>query len=255
MRSDTAGHQVDLLRYCAEGQNKRFGVIEFAVGVRVEQAMRHSVSTTDEAEWKPLPAHESGHESKQTWAEICHVPNWVGHSKTGPSYRFIAVREPVAEPVLPGMDEHMPFPVVNFSKVGQHKVHVIVTNVEGDGAAIIQWYRNRCGKSEEAHGILKEDLAGGQFPSKNFGANAAWWAISVLALNVNAIMKRRCLGPRWSERRMKGLRFAVIDIAGRIVRTGRWLIVKVAPEAATWFAEVRARIARLITSPPRAAPA
>ena len=40
-----------------------------------------------------------------------------------------------------------------------------------------------CGKGEEVHGVLKDDLAGGRLPSGLFGANAAWWAIAVLAFN------------------------------------------------------------------------
>ena len=35
MRSDAAGYQQDVLRYCAEGGDERFGVIEFAVGADV----------------------------------------------------------------------------------------------------------------------------------------------------------------------------------------------------------------------------
>ena len=35
MRSDSAGYQKDLLRYCAEGRDERLGVIEFCVGVDV----------------------------------------------------------------------------------------------------------------------------------------------------------------------------------------------------------------------------
>ncbi len=30
-RSDTAGYQIDLLKYCAEGKSERFGVIKFAI--------------------------------------------------------------------------------------------------------------------------------------------------------------------------------------------------------------------------------
>ena len=37
-RSDTAGCQQDLLKYCAQGRNKRFGVIEFAIGADVTPA-------------------------------------------------------------------------------------------------------------------------------------------------------------------------------------------------------------------------
>lgn len=32
----------------------------------------------------------------------------------------------------------------------------------------------RCGKSEEAHAVTKDDLAGGKLPSEDFGENAAW---------------------------------------------------------------------------------
>src|SRR5882724_3579126 len=39
----------------------------------------------------------------------------------------------------------------------------------------IAWQHERCGKSEEAHKVMKEDLAGGQLPSGDFGENAAWW--------------------------------------------------------------------------------
>ncbi len=35
LRSDTAGYQQELLKYCAEGKHPRFGVIEFGVGVDV----------------------------------------------------------------------------------------------------------------------------------------------------------------------------------------------------------------------------
>ena len=35
MRSDSAGYQKDLLKYCAEGRDERFGVVEFCVGVDV----------------------------------------------------------------------------------------------------------------------------------------------------------------------------------------------------------------------------
>ena len=40
LRSDTAGYQHELLRYCAEGRDERFGVIEFAIGVDVTPAFK-----------------------------------------------------------------------------------------------------------------------------------------------------------------------------------------------------------------------
>jgi hypothetical protein len=41
---------------------------------------------------------------------------------------------------------------------------------------------------------MKEDLAGGRFPSGDFGENTAWWWIMILALNIQSIMKQFVLG-------------------------------------------------------------
>ncbi len=54
LRSDTAGYQRELLRYCAEGRDERFGVIEFAVGVDVTTEFRRAVSEVAEQDWQTL---------------------------------------------------------------------------------------------------------------------------------------------------------------------------------------------------------
>ena len=54
LRSDTAGYQQELLRYCAEGRDERFGVIEFAVGVDVTAEFRRAVSEVAEQDWQTL---------------------------------------------------------------------------------------------------------------------------------------------------------------------------------------------------------
>ena len=110
-----------------------------------------------------------------------------------------------------------------FESKGRYKLFGVVTNRELPGDAAIWWYRERCGKSEEAHAVMKHDLAGGTLPSGLFGANAAWWAIMVLAHNLNATMKRLVLGPAWVARRMKALRLALIALPGRVIRHARRL--------------------------------
>ena len=44
LRSDTAGYQHELLKYCEKGEDKRFGRIEFAIGCNVTQAFRIAVA-------------------------------------------------------------------------------------------------------------------------------------------------------------------------------------------------------------------
>ena len=102
----------------------------------------------------------------------------------------------------------------------------MVTNRGLRGDELVWWYRQRCGKGEEVHAVLKEDLAGGRLPSGLFGANAAWWAITVLAFNLNSAVKRLVLGREWVSKRLKAVRFGVINLAGRVVRHARGLTIR-----------------------------
>ena len=55
LRSDTAGYQRELLRYCAEGGDERFGVIEFAVGVARDDGVPPcGVRGRPEQDWQTL---------------------------------------------------------------------------------------------------------------------------------------------------------------------------------------------------------
>lgn len=229
LRSDTAGYIVELLKYCAEGRNRRFGVIEFAVGADVTEAFKRAVREIPEADWRTLYRDVDGERAKtgQEYAEVCFVPNRVAAKKDGPEYRYLAIREPLEEPALPSMEDQLdlPFPTMDWGKV-RYKVTGIVTNRELPADELIWWYRERCGKSEEAHSIMKSDLAGGRLPSGLFGANAAWWQIMILAFNLNAAMKRLVLGEGWVKRRMKAIRFGLINIPGLVLERGRRLIVR-----------------------------
>ena len=229
LRSDAAGYQQDLLKYCAEAKNERFGVIEFAVGVVVGNEFKKAVSEVSASDWRPLYRIVDG-QSKSTgqeYAEVCFVPSWVGRTKHGPEYRYLAIREPLEQQVLPGMDEQLglPFPTMDWGAV-RYKVTGVVTNRKIPGDEVIRWYRERCGKSEEAHSIMKEDLAGGKFPSGHFGANAAWWQIMILAFNLSSAMKRLVLGGEWVSKRLKAIRFWLINLPGRVLAHARGLIIR-----------------------------
>jgi hypothetical protein len=95
---------------------------------------------------------------------------------------------------LPGMEKQLklPFPVMKMQKQ-DYKVFGTVTNMDWEGEELIHWQRKRCGKSEEANGIMKSDFAGGKLPSNDFGENTAWWWISTLALNLNTDFHRHLI--------------------------------------------------------------
>ncbi len=54
LRSNSAGYQQDLMKYCAECKNERFGIIEFAISARVTAAFRQAVNSLQESS-EPMP--------------------------------------------------------------------------------------------------------------------------------------------------------------------------------------------------------
>jgi hypothetical protein len=118
--------------------------------------------------------------------------------------------------------------------------------MDWDGEELIRWSYKRCGKSEEAHSVMKDDLAGGKLPSDDFGSNAAWWWIMILSLNLNAAMKRLVLGQSWIPRRMKAIRFHLINLPARIMTRSPQLLVPISNESYfEWFVALRERISAL----------
>ncbi len=251
LRSDTAGYQHDLLRYCATGKNSRFGVIEFAIGCNVTKDFKKAVAQVEELEWKPIykTAYGKKYKTGVEWAEVCYVPNAIGHSKKGPEYRYLAKREVLdKQQEFPGMDRQieLPFPTMDI-KSQSYKVFGMVTNMDWEGEKLIHWLHERCGKSEEAHAVMKDDLAGGRLPSDDFGENAAWWWIMILALNLNAMMKKLAMGVSWISKRMKAIRFSFINLPGRVITRSRSLIIRLTKNnpAMELLINARKRIAML----------
>jgi hypothetical protein len=147
-----------------------------------------------------------------------------------------------------------------------YKTFGIVTNIEDgadggifgygqgdpmDGEKIIRWQRKRSGKAEEIHHILKDELGGGHVPSKRFGANAAWWTIAVLALNLHNLMKRHLLPEEYGKSRPKSIRFLLYTMVGKIVTHGRRTVLKIwtGDRGGPLFASVMKRLELLQSMP------
>ncbi len=246
LRSDTAGYQHELLKYCEKAENKRFGRIEFAIGCDVTPSFKEAVLEVAESDWKPLYKEIKGEKkkTKTEWVEVCFVPNAICHSKTGLEYRYLAKREVIEEQLsLPGMETQLSLPFPNMEiKEKKYKVFGLVTNMKNNGEEVIHWLHQRCGKSEEAHGVMKDDLAGGKLHSGDFGENAAWWWIMMLSLNLNGIMKKLVLGASWVKKRMKAIRFSLINIPGRLINHARSLLLRLPKEHPSFDLLIKARI-------------
>jgi hypothetical protein len=203
-----------------DDRKKGLGRIEFAIACDVTPAFKKAVREAEA--WYPI--HDRKGRITGEWAEVCFVPNAECTTKKGEPYRYLAMREKLAQPLLPGMD-YLPFQTITFNETG-YKLFGVVTNIDWEGEKLIHWHHERCGKSEEAHAVLKEDLAGGTLPSGSFGENAAWWSITTMAHNLNAAMERLVLPASWVSKRMKAIRFWLINLPAVVVERSRQLFVR-----------------------------
>ena len=110
IRSDSAGHSVEVLQLCNRPElrpaaTRRFGVIGFAISAVRSQELMAAVAQVPEAEWKPLRVLEKREPEGggkpvlvevdspvEAIAEVNFVSNEDGYSKREGIIRYIAVR-------------------------------------------------------------------------------------------------------------------------------------------------------------------
>ena len=73
----------------------------------------------------------------------------------------------------------------------------------------------------------------------------------ILALNLNAILKSLVLGGKWVGKRMKAIRFHLINIAARVMGRSRQLVLRLSKghPAYGWLLAIRAKIMGLLAAP------
>jgi hypothetical protein len=232
-RSDSAAYQhklIDVMRDGIELNRKQISVY-FGISADVSEALKGKIISLSESAWKPLRRlSEKGLiEGRKEWAEVEFIPSASSVKKDMKPDRYLAIR------VRPWQTEL-------FSDGNSYHYYAVVTNRwEMEGEELLRWQRERCGSVEKVHDVVKNDLAGGVMPCGRFYANAAWWRLNCLWYNVISIMKRKALPKNFWPVRMKGLRFHLIGVAGKVVSHARMTFLKIT-EGLIGYREARSHL-------------
>ena len=251
VRQDSAAYNNNLMGWLEDAeQHPKFGRIIFTISADITREFRSAVGQVKVGEWTKEYKKQGGQlvPTKREYAEVIYMSTdqalLTGVKK---AFRFIAIREKISDQLsLMDIDgSNAPYPVMTMGNV-QYKLHAIVTNNDEDSAEeLIRWHYQRCGKSEEAHSVMKSDFAGGQLPSSLFGANAAWWALMILAMNFNSAMKQLVMGDKWAKKRMKAIRYDLIVAPGRVVNHARQMFMRVNRHTQQWLCDISTAINRI----------
>lgn len=103
---------------------------------------------------------------------------------------------------------------------------MIATNRDELSADEVVRFHNQRGQMENLIKEMKIGLGMEQMTSGDFAANALWFAIGVLAYNLTQAEKLLFLDEEWRPKTVATLRWQLIETAGRLVRHGRQLILR-----------------------------
>lgn len=240
-RGDSAAYDWSLMDYL---NHRKEGAIRFAITADLCDQLRHQVEALPESAWRKLETDSVFGKiwNGDRWAEVEFVSNESARRFREP-LRYIAVRHAVQEklPVLNEGEQTLPG---MQTEAARSRYHVVVCNYPLDelsGAEVIRWHRERCGSIERVFRVLNNDQAASHFPCGEYGANAAWYRYNVLLYNLLQAMRLQVLPAPLAKRELKGIRFSFFRLAGRVIRTGRRLILRIAADsqALAWILSIR----------------
>lgn len=210
-RADSALYDSRAIKWL-HGQGIRFGI-----SADLSPELRVACDETSEENWKPIktaPRHGSVPQEGVDIADVEFVPESFCFDKGDKPLRFVAIRKKSHQGRL-------------FDEEKDPRYLAIVTNRWDLSAEDAWWWhREKCGTVERVHDVLKNDLAAGVMPCGRFQSNAAWFRLNVITYNVLSALKRLGLPEDMRNARPQTLRYRLLNLAGRLVETGRSVILK-----------------------------
>ena len=200
LRSDSAYYQAEVINhYSVEGRT-------FSITADQDCAVKAAIAQIKEAQWQKF-ARQDGLATDREIAETVHC---LEHSQK--AFRLLVLRWPNPRPSL--------------FEANPYCYHAVATNRAPSASEII-WAHNQRGESENWHKELKLGFGMEQLPCGQFGANAVFFAMGVLAYNLSLLLKVEVLPAAYRHRTVQTLRWQLYRLAAKLVRHGRQWILKV----------------------------
>ena len=226
-RADTACYDERTLKWLQDPARPGGprGPIGFTVGADMTKDLHQVCAAVPEAAWQLF---EDRPDETVHCSEVEFTPgDWP---KMAEPLRYVALRIQKKQGQL-------------FASGADTRYLAVVSNRwELAPAALLRWHWQKAGTIELVHDITKNELGAAVPPCGRFGANAAWYRLSLLTYNVLSALKSLALPPALSAARPKRLRFTVFTLAGRLVAHAGRLRVRISAEAERLAGLIAARV-------------
>lgn len=235
LRADSACYDQRVLRWLADVHRADGpqGFIGFTISADMSRELHELCCSVPQDQWQ-LVDDERAEETVHC-SEVEFTPgDWP---KDAEPLRYVAVRIRKRQGLL-------------FASGCEQKFLAVVSNrCDKTAPELLRWHWEKAGTIEHIHDVSKNELGAGTPPSSHFGANAAWYRISLITYNILSAMKALALPSNLSSARPKKLRFALFNLAGKIASHAGELILRIS-HAAERLANLVAARARLLALVP-----
>lgn len=243
LRADSGFYLSDVVTACRNA-DVRFSITARMIGT----AVKDKIAAIAEEDWTPIDYFLPG----AGLAEFEFTPFATGPrgkllTERGEIHpvRMIVRRTPLTDAqtrnraVNRDQDPDQPalFPIYDY--------HPMITDRTGDLVEIEADHR-RHAEVELTIRDLKHDMGINHFPTKSFGGNAAWLILNTIAHNLTRWTTR--LGLQTAPVMTKKIRRRIYNVTGRLVRTGRRLLLRL-PRRWPWAQQITNALDRLRALP------
>jgi hypothetical protein len=215
LRSDSAWYQTAIFNRCEEKD------IIFAITADQDCSVKEAIARIQN--WHPVRDKE-GFLTNRFWGEIVHC---MAHTKK--AFRLI---------VQCWLNPRRKSPAD-----AEYVYHVIATNSLEPAQSVITWHNGRA-SSENYNKEIKLGFGMEHLPCGDFGANAMYFRIGVLAYNLMVAIKYLILPKESCRQTIKTMRWLWIETAGKLIHHGRQWTLKLAQgsdELLRWWRDFRLR--------------
>jgi hypothetical protein len=215
IRSDSAFYQAEVVNWCEKNGKK------YTITADKDKGVKEAIETI--ADWERLLSPE-GEDTGRDVGTAIHIMN-----KTESAFRLVVQR---------WKNEQM-----DLFSPEQWCYQVIATNLDELGAEEVVWWHNQRAQAENLIKELKIGFGMEQMTSGDFLANALYFSLGVLVYNTTQAQKLLFMENSWQKTTIATIRWKLVQIAGKVVRHGRQVILKlVAPiEKLEIFIQIRQR--------------
>jgi len=216
LRIDAAGYQAAIIDECIERG------LKFAIRAKMSHSLQEIISEQDDSCWEPLNDKGGKRLDGEFTTRIIHTMEKSQHA-----FNVVVQRQMIEEQKALSLEIEQDEDCELFhSRQYIYRAIAVAEIAQMSDSEWVHWYNGRAEDSENRIKELKADFAAERMPCQDFDANSLYFSLCALAFNLFSLM-RMYFPDHLENARAKTIRYRLYGIAGKVVRHGRKVFLKV----------------------------